>query len=143
MGRRYAGIAHEERVQLRREALMSSALENFGTAGYAATSVKQICVTAALTERYFYEAFGDRQDCLAALYDELSEQMRELTLDAVMAVTEPGVAAVTSAGLRAFVEYLTADPRRARVVLIEVVGVSPAMEQRRNAVLSEFADVVR
>ncbi|MGB6246395.1 MAG: TetR/AcrR family transcriptional regulator, partial [Gordonia sp. (in: high G+C Gram-positive bacteria)] len=42
-----------------------------------------------------------------------------------------------------FVEYLTADPRRARVVLIEVVGVSPAMEQRRNAVLSEFADVVR
>lgn len=35
-----------------------------------------------------------------------------------------------------------ADARRAQIVLIEVVGVSPELEARRHAVLNEFADLV-
>ncbi|WP_026919331.1 TetR/AcrR family transcriptional regulator [Gordonia shandongensis] len=142
MGRRYAGIALEQRTQLRRAALLASALENFGTAGYAATSVKQICLTAELTERYFYQSFADREDALAALYDDLSTAMREATVAAVAAVDGDDIDAVARAGLAAFIGYLTDDPRRARVVLIEVVGVSSTMERRRHDVLSDFAAVV-
>ncbi|WP_227979608.1 TetR/AcrR family transcriptional regulator [Nocardia spumae] len=125
----------------RRSAILDTALEIFGTTGYSGSSVKQICRAARLTERYFYESFADRESCLSALYSELVEATRTVT---VAAMTDAGadVDDQTNAGLRAFIGYLTDDPRRARVALIEVVGVSPVMEERRHAVLREFADIV-
>ncbi|MGV9612805.1 TetR/AcrR family transcriptional regulator [Nocardia xishanensis] len=139
--RKYSGIAPEERVRLRRAAILDSALEQFGTSGYATASIKQICRGAGVTERYFYESFPSREVCLAALYDTLSEAMRAATA-AALAEAEPDLDALTGAGLRAFIGYLTQDPRRAQVVLVEVVGVSPDMEQRRHRVLRDFVDTV-
>lgn len=140
-GRMYSGVPREERVRQRRTAILESALDQFGVGGYAATSIKQLCRGAGLTERYFYESFTDREACLAALYDELSEGMRTATA-AALAAAGRELDAQIAAGLGAFIGYLTADPRRARVVLIEVVGISPAMEQRRHRILREFTDVV-
>ena len=140
-GRKYAGLTPSERVHQRRAALSAAALELFSTAGYANSPVKQICQAAGLTERYFYESFTDREDCLAAVYAGLVEDMRGATLTAVQDAG-PDLDAVTHAGLAAFIRYLTDDARRARVVLIEVVGVSEAMEQRRHAVTGEFAEIV-
>lgn len=141
VGRRYQGLTWQERTHARRAAILDAGLEMFGTLGYAASSVKKICGAAGLTERYFYESFTDRESCLAELYTALVDQMRAATLAAV----ESGptdVDAAAQAGLQAFIGYLTEDPRRARVVLVEVVGVSPGMEQRRHGVLAEFADTV-
>lgn len=140
-GRRYSGRTPAERVGQRRAALLAAALELFGTQGYAGGSVKQLCGIAGLTERYFYESFRDREACLAALYDELTGELRERTLRALTA-SGPRLDAMITAGLAAFVDYLTADPRRARVVLIEVVGVSAEMERRRHAVLRGYAELV-
>ncbi|WP_446224752.1 TetR/AcrR family transcriptional regulator [Nocardia sp. IBHARD005] len=143
--RRYNGLAPVERTRQRRIALLDAALELYGTDGYQGTSVKRLCQQAGLTERYFYESFGDREECLAALYDGIVSDMRAATLAAIAETTEAGstdIAAIARSGLSGFIGYLTADPRRARVVLVEVVGVSPAMEQRRHGVLREFADIV-
>ncbi|MFD4461226.1 TetR/AcrR family transcriptional regulator [Nocardia sp. NPDC058480] len=143
--RRYTGLAPVERTRQRRIALLEAALDRYGVDGYQATSVKRLCQQAALTERYFYESFGDREECLAALYDRLVHDMRSATLAAMAEATEAGasdIATIVRSGLAGFVNYLTEDPRRARVVLVEVVGVSPAMEQRRHGVLREFADIV-
>lgn len=150
--RRYQGLTASERSARRRAAILSAALELFGTAGYHATPVKQICRSSGLTERYFYESFTDREDCLATLYDELVSCLRAATTAAIEAArTTPAessdaqgqnVDRVTAAALDAFVRHLADDPRRARVVLIEVVGVSEAMERRRHRVLREFTDVV-
>jgi AcrR family transcriptional regulator len=133
-GRRYSGLDASERTRQRREALLEAALELFASQGYPATSVKQLCRQAGLTERYFYESFRDRHACLMALYEELVDRLRlvddELEADAV-----------TWRGLSAFVEHLTADTRRARVILLEVVGVSAELEDRRHAVLREFAEL--
>ncbi|MFF2087837.1 TetR/AcrR family transcriptional regulator [Nocardia sp. NPDC058176] len=140
-GRRYSGRTPAERVGQRRTALLAAALELFGTQGYAAGSVKQLCGLAGLTERYFYESFSDREACLAALYDELAGRLEERTQEALRA-SGPSLDELIGAGLGGFIGYLTEDPRRARVVLIEVVGVSAAMEQRRHAVLRDYAELV-
>ncbi|WP_280478928.1 TetR/AcrR family transcriptional regulator [Nocardia asiatica] len=140
-GRKYSGVAPEERVRQRRAAILDSALEQYGTTGYAAASIKQICRGAGVTERYFYESFANQEFCLAALYDNLAEAMRAETVTA-LEQADPDLDALTAAGLEAFIGYLTSDPRRARVVLIEVVGVSPDMEQRRHRVLRDFVDTV-
>ncbi|MFC4124679.1 TetR/AcrR family transcriptional regulator [Nocardia rhizosphaerae] len=140
-GRRYSGRTTAERITQRRAALLDAALDLFGTGGYAAGSVKQLCGTAGLTERYFYESFRDREDCLAALYDEVTTGLRDRTL-AALRVAGPGLDDTIAAGLAAFIGYLTEDPRRARVVLIEVVGVSARMEERRHAELRAYAELV-
>lgn len=140
-GRHYSGMSPEQRIQARRQALLGSSLQLFGTAGYAATSVKALCREAGLTERYFYESFRDREACLHSLYGELTHELRTVTVAAVAEAGEE-VEEIARRGLSAFVGYLTDDPRRARVVLIEVVGVSPALEAVRHGVLSEFADVI-
>lgn len=121
--------------------MLAAALELFATQGYGATSVKQICREAGLTERYFYESFSDRHACLKELYLELADQMRTATTGAIGDAEGEEIDEVTRRALSAFVEYLTTDSRRARVVLIEVVGVSEELEERRHGVLREFAEL--
>lgn len=145
-GRRYQGLTAAERLARRRAAILQASLELFGTSGYAANPVKRICRNAQLTERYFYESFTDREDCLAALYDELTYELETVTAAAVeRAVADPGagdpVDAAAAAGLDALMRNLTSDRRRARVVLIEAVGVSDDMELRRHRVLRRFAEL--
>ncbi|RMI30546.1 TetR/AcrR family transcriptional regulator [Nocardia stercoris] len=139
--RRYSGMSADERTSARRTAILAAALELFGTAGFAATSVKQICAAAGLTERYFYESFRDRHAALVGLYTALVTDLRAAT-DAAIATAGDDPVAAAGAGLRAFITYLTDDPRRARVVLIEVVGVSPDIEELRHGVLRAFADLI-
>ncbi|WP_020667670.1 TetR/AcrR family transcriptional regulator [Amycolatopsis nigrescens] len=139
--RRYRGQNASERQADRRVRLLAAGLELFGTAGYAAVSVKQVCVQAGLTERYFYESFTDREDLLTAVYDEQINLVRHATLTA-LTTSEPTVRALATAGVGTFVRTVADDPRRARVIFIEVVGVSPALELRRRGVMREFAQVI-
>lgn len=140
-GRRYSGMSSTERIDQRRQMLLDSALELFGTSGYSVASIKQICRGAELTERYFYESFAGRETCLQVLYDGLATAMRAETATAVDAAGSDLHEAMT-AGLSAFIGYLTDDPRRARVVLVEVVGVSAEMERRRHRVLQGFVELI-
>lgn len=138
-GRRYSGLKASERISVRRDALLEAGLQLFGTVGYQATSVKQVCAEAGLSERYFYESFKDRQRLLLAVYEGLVEGMRAATVDAIG--TADGDEIPVQA-LDAFVGYLTADRRRARLVLIEVMGVGPLLETRRHGVMREFAELI-
>lgn len=140
-GRRYSGLDAGQRSAARRESLFAAALELFGTKGYSATSVKQICVEAELTERYFYESFTDRHAALTAVYLDIIDQVRAAVLAALEEVADtPDQFAAR--GLAVFIEYLTSDPRRAQIVMIEVVGVSPDLEKCRYGVLRDFADLM-
>lgn len=142
-GRRYGGLDPTERMRQRRAAILEAATDLFAVTGYRNTSVKQICDKAGLTQRYFYESFTDKEAALVSVYDELAGQMRADTLSGIEAATVPDDRdVVTEYGLAAFIGNLTDDTRRAQIVLIEVVGVSPQLETRRHAVLHEFADLV-
>ncbi|WP_243789002.1 TetR/AcrR family transcriptional regulator [Saccharopolyspora gloriosae] len=138
-GRRYAGLDPAERARQRRTVLLEAAEDLFGTQGYRATSVKQVCVRAGLTQRYFYESFRDREAALVAVYEKLIDGLRAATLEAIAAADR---SELVDRGLGAFIDFLTADERRAKIVLIEVVGVSPELEVRRHAALTGFADLV-
>jgi len=140
-GRRYGGRDAAQRQQERRTRLIQAGLDLFGTAGYASASVKQVCAHAGLTERYFYESFRDREDLLTGVYNELITTISAETAQAAAAVA-PDVDAQLRAGLEVFIRTLAGDARKARLVLIEVVGASPRLEVRRREVLHEFAAMV-
>lgn len=140
-GRTWGGRSTEDRRSERRERLIEAGIELFGTRGYVRTPVKAVCKQAGLTERYFYEAFGDREDLLAQIFDLLVNDTRSRTLAAIENAPG-GLFERLSIGLEAFFQALTADPRRARIQEIETVGVSEQMELRRREAIHSYVQLI-
>jgi AcrR family transcriptional regulator len=137
---RVSELATGTRRAQRLELLLDAALQLYGTDGYARSSVQGVCARAGVRARDFDEHFGGAEDLLEALYDRIVDEV----MQAVGAATTAAPLTVeeqTRAGLRAFIATLLADERKARVVLIEVVGVSARLERRRRETLRAFAGV--
>jgi AcrR family transcriptional regulator len=139
--RPYGGISAEARTAARRQRLVDAAIQLFGTHGFAATGVKQLCREAGVTDRYFYESFDDR----AALFQAAFEQVVGELLVAV------GSAALAEAGsperqaraaVEAFIGSLTADPARARLLFLEAGSVGGAIAREVRASTRRFAELV-
>ncbi|GAC57749.1 putative TetR family transcriptional regulator [Gordonia hirsuta DSM 44140 = NBRC 16056] len=151
----YGGVSASERREQRRASLIEAGLELFGTLGYPNVPVKRICDEAGLTQRYFYESFSDREALLDAVYRSCVEALRTATATAAAdylagvpdavdggAVAPEHVPGLARAAFSGFLDTLTVDPRRARIILIEVVGVSPALEQLRLGAIHDWADLI-
>jgi AcrR family transcriptional regulator len=109
---------------------MEAGLELFGTAGYPRTSIRTVSAAASLNSRYFYESFTSREDLLYAVYQRI---VTDIFTRAAAAVThEHTLEAQARAGLHAGWTAVTADRRKARIVAIEVVGVSERLEKLRR-----------
>ena len=141
IGRRYGGKTAEERRAVRRQQLLDAGLELFGTIGYAATTIEQLCATARLHPRYFYEQFDTRAALLQAVYDRHVEAVfAHVTKALERAPRDPRER--LRAGLTAFVNATITDERAARINYFEMVGVSPQLERRRREVLGTYANLV-
>jgi AcrR family transcriptional regulator len=110
----------------------------FAERGYAHTPIELLCAEARVTTRHFYEQFESREALLSALYETIIAELRTAVLDALQQPERAPEQRVDSA-IRALVQSYCGDPRRARIGVLEVVGVSAAMETRRRAVIHEFA----
>ncbi len=138
-GRPWRGQSPHERREVRRRRLLDAALELFGTSGYAATSLTALCARAGVSPRHFYELYAGREPLLADLYDEIVLETARLVEEAY--ATAPLTASARiCAGLSAAITHQTDDPRRARVLHLEAVGVSAWLEQHRRRVLARFAE---
>ena len=82
--RTYGGQAVADRARQRRERFLDAAVELFGTHGYAATSVPQVCKAAGLSSRQFYQEFSDREDLLRTLYDRVQDKTMERVAGVVL-----------------------------------------------------------
>jgi AcrR family transcriptional regulator len=130
----------DQRRASRRTRLTAAALELLGTQGWQATTVRAICARARLTPRYFYESFANLDELLLALFDELVQEAATEVLGAV-AVAEHDARAKARAAIGAFVEFVTVDPRKARVLFVEASGSEP-LTLRRFETVRMFAGLV-
>jgi AcrR family transcriptional regulator len=119
---------------------MEAGLELFGTDGYANTSIRAVSAAASLNSRYFYESFGTREDLLYHVYMRIIGDIAS----SVVAETEhtETLEEQARAGLRAAWTILTEDARKARVIALEVVGVSERLQRARRENVHMFADLV-
>ena len=140
--RPWRGVSAEKRTVERRERLLEAGLELFATKGYANSSVREVCREAGLTERYFYESFADREDLLKALADQIVQDFLAAVVP-VLPMLESDLPAAAQKGAAAFVASLADDPRRARILLVESVGVSPGAEDHRRAVFAQLVGFLR
>ncbi|MEV5836328.1 TetR/AcrR family transcriptional regulator [Nocardia sp. NPDC052112] len=130
--RSYGGLSKQERVAQRQARLIDAALELFGTQGYAATSIERLCAVANVSTRSFYEDMGSREALLIALVNRITAHAVERALDSMAKTAGQPLSARVIDGFRSYLEVTCADRRSARVVYVEVVGVSAAVEDWRG-----------
>jgi AcrR family transcriptional regulator len=136
----YGGVDAAGRRERRRAALTEATLDLLGTEGWQAATVRAICSRARLTPRYFYESFADRDAVLLAVFDEVSAEGARVAVAAVQDAPDDA-RAKSRAAIGAFIEFLTNDPRKARVLFVEAMG-SETLGRRRFEMLRVFAGLV-
>ena len=133
VGRQYGGRAVAERKAERRLRFLEAATRLFAERGYTDCSLADVCAAAGLSKRQFYEEFETREDVLVAAYDRIQDQAAAAVVAGLSELDprmDPHVA--MHAIISAYVGSIGADPYRAKVAFIEVVGVSERMEQHRR-----------
>lgn len=134
----YAGLRLQERVSQRRRQLLDAALEVFGTAGWAGSTVQDVCSAAGLSTRYFYEVVDSREDLFLLLIRELAAEVEATVLGMLPTAQDPQErAAAVLAGLH---DYFTTDPRRIRVALMESLATEQFRQERRR-LLRTFSEL--
>jgi AcrR family transcriptional regulator len=136
--RAYGGASAAERRARRRAALMAAGLELLGTVGWAGTTVRGVCAGAGLNDRYFYESFADLDTLRLAVVDEL---VAEGTAAIVAATRTPrDLRGRTRAVVAAIVEFFTADPRRAHILVHEFQS-GPLLAGRRRRLIRDLVGI--
>jgi AcrR family transcriptional regulator len=110
--------------------------------------VRDICVEAKLTERYFYESFENLEQLFVAVYEAAVAHIRTAILGAVqiMGAVEPRSRTVhdlAEATLRAYLETLRNEPRLARILLVDVLTVGSDVANQSRLAVQSFAELIK
>ena len=144
-GRAYGGLAQEDRVAARRARFVESGVELFGTQGFRGATVRGICAAAGLTDRYFYESFASLEALLIEVHQSLMRGLSErLMVESVRSDAWRGgpaqVERQVTIGYEIWFDFVR-EPRFARIVLVEILGVSAAVDALYEQSMREFAEL--
>jgi AcrR family transcriptional regulator len=129
---RWAGVPLESRLAVRRDNLITAGVQLLGSDGGPALTVRAVCRKAALTERYFYESFSDREEFVGAVYDDVCTR----AMSTLTSATTPREA------VEKFVELMVDDPVRGRVLLLAPT-VEPILTRSGAAWMPNFIDLLQ
>jgi AcrR family transcriptional regulator len=138
--RRYGGLSASERRAGRRARLLEAGLEYYGTIGFRHTTIPQLCSSAGVTARHFYEEFGTQEGLLRAVFDRISGDLlwairRELYAE------DRSWTEIVRESCRAYFREMTEDRRRARIFALEIVGITAELDLHRKRVRDAFASL--
>jgi AcrR family transcriptional regulator len=140
---RYGGRTAAERQAERRSRFLTAALQLFGDSpGFRSTTIAALSEAAGLSTRQFYEEFRTLEDVLAALHLQVNDWAEEAALAALADAQDLPLAERATAIFRAYAANVTADPRRIRITFVEIIGVSPRMEERRLARRARWVEFI-
>jgi AcrR family transcriptional regulator len=139
--RSFRGQSADVRQRERRERLIAAGIQTFGTLGFHAVTVRQVCAAARLTERYFYESFRNLEELFAAVYAGIGAQLKELVW-AAAAGAKQELLAISEAALRAYFGYIRDDARRARIMFIDVVNIDRRVLRLAGTISDDHAAFV-
>ncbi len=105
---RWSGVPLHDRQALRRDELIAAGITLLGSAGGPKLTVRAVCRAAGLTERYFYESFADRDEYVAAVYDEVCTAAMSTLMESQS----------MRDAVERFVALMIDDPARGRVLLL-------------------------
>ncbi|MEB3030192.1 TetR/AcrR family transcriptional regulator [[Mycobacterium] nativiensis] len=105
---RWSGVPLADRQALRRDEFIAAGVQLLGDKRGPTLTIRSVCRAAALTERYFYESFTDRDEFVRAVYDDVCTR----AMAALLSAHTPREA------VERFVTLMVDDPVRGRVLLL-------------------------
>lgn len=140
---RYGGRTAEERQAERRRRFLEAGLQLFGDSpGFRSTTVSALSESAGLSTRQFYEEFRTLEDVLAALHLQVNDWAEGAALSALADARDLPLPERATAIFRAYAANVTSDPRRIRITFVEIIGVSPRLEEQRLARRSRWVEFI-
>ncbi len=136
--RAYRGISAQERIDARKQQFLDAGKTVFGTLGFQAASVKDVCAAAGLTERYYYEAFGSLPKLFEAVYLQAVDRLRQVLDEAASQWPQDSRAQLRSM-IRSYFELLESDRPLARILILEIYGAAPAISNLYEFSVRQFA----
>ena len=144
--RSYGGRSAEQRRETRRTALLDAGRDLWCEQGWAAVTMRGVCARAALTDRYFYESFSDRDALLVAVGEAVRDETIALLLAAVVGLEDEPPAVQLRAALEAIIDHIANDPGSSQIFFGDHGGSDVLEALRREmigAVVSLFIELTR
>ncbi len=109
--------------------------------GYGEMSVEDIITTAGVSRRTFYDLFDNKHQVFLACFDRVAGGLRERIQQAYDAGTNPFERVVGC--IEALTSYISEDPARAELGIVEVMAAGQDGITRRNETIAYLAGLVR
>ena len=132
--------AEADIAALQRGRLLSATFALVGERGYGGVTARGISERAGVSNRTFYECFGDREDCFLAAFNYALDSLESVARAGWD--SELGWTARVRAGLTALLQTLDCEPALRRLVFVEALAAGPRVLARRARVLEQLAGVV-
>jgi AcrR family transcriptional regulator len=132
----------EVRQSRQRGRLFAAAAAVFARAGYADATAEAIAREAGMSKATFYEHFGNKEECILALFDAAIDVVVEGIATAARDHGGDTPQGRVGASVRAFLEVIDAFPDQAQTLLVEIIGAGPRAAERRDAALTRVADFI-
>lgn len=135
-----AELRRQARIDQRRQRLLRSGLELFAELGYEETSVGAIVGRARMSKSAFYEHFTSKEHCFREVLEaEGGALIRDVLADAARGHDHHERLRL---GITRFVRTCFERSPTARVLIVESVGLSAAVDKVRHEVQGRLADAV-
>ena len=129
----------EVRQDRQRARLFAAASAVFARGGYADATAEAIAREAGMSKATFYEHFGNKEDCIVALFDAAIETILRNMREAAAAHVDVDSTTRVRTTLGAFLETLARYPDESQTLLVEIVGAGPRAMERRDRALDAVA----
>lgn len=124
-----------------RDRLLAASMEVFAAKGYHGAIVDDIVAASGTSKGAFYHYFPSKQAIFLALMDELATLV-EGAVEAAIA-TEEGALVKVEAALRVVLETAAGQRDLVKILLVEAVGLGPALEDKRLEIHQRFAGLIQ
>lgn len=139
--RTYGGKTADQRRDERRAAFVAAARRIWIEQGWAAVTMRGVCAEAALSDRYFYESFADRDVLLLAVAEETRDEIMRLLYASLVPHLADSPFVQLRAALGEIVRIILEDPGSAQVMFGDHGG-SAALVGFRHESIRAFVDVM-
>jgi len=132
----------EVRQDRQRARLFAAASAVFARTGFADATAEAIAREAGMSKATFYEHFGNKEECILALFDAAVDVVVAGIAQAARDRGGDTAQGRVGASVHAFFEVIDAFPDQAQTLLVEIIGAGPRAAERRDAALSRVADYI-
>ncbi|MGH2853813.1 MAG: TetR family transcriptional regulator [Solirubrobacteraceae bacterium] len=133
-------VPREQIIEIQRSRLLAAAVVAVDELGYADTTVADVTSRARVSRRTFYELFANREECLAAVLEDVVALVR----GEIAAAGLEGLAwrERVRGGLWAILSFLDREPALARVCVVQALRGGAEVLERREEILGGLVAAV-